>query len=33
LIECEIIAKNILIMRARGGDKYSGYEKIEFDMK
>jgi hypothetical protein len=32
-IECEIIAKNILIMRARRGDKYSGYEKIEFDMK
>ncbi|MCP8307189.1 MAG: hypothetical protein H3Z53_08490 [archaeon] len=33
LIEYEIIAKNILIMRARRGDRYSGYEKIVFNMK
>jgi hypothetical protein len=31
--EYEIVAKNILIMRARRGDKYSGYEKIVFDMR
>lgn len=32
-IEYEIVAKNILIMRARRGDRYSGYEKILFDMR
>ena len=31
-IEFEIVAKNILIMRARRGDRYSGYEKIVFDL-
>ncbi|MGB9659969.1 MAG: hypothetical protein ACPLY9_05580 [Nitrososphaerales archaeon] len=32
-IEYEIVAKNILIMRGRKGDKYSGYERIIFDIK
>ena len=32
-IEYEIVSKNILIIRARTGDRYSGYEKITFDMK
>ncbi|MGQ9469185.1 MAG: hypothetical protein ACUVTD_05090, partial [Nitrososphaerales archaeon] len=32
-IEYEIIAKNILIMRARRGDRYSGYEKIMFNIR
>lgn len=31
-IEFEIVGKNILIMRARTGDRYSGYEKIVFDV-
>jgi len=28
----EIVSQNILIMKARKGDKYFGYEKIVFDM-
>ncbi|NWG09294.1 MAG: hypothetical protein HXX80_03120 [Nitrososphaerales archaeon] len=32
-MEYEIVAKNILIVRARRGDEYSGYEKIIFCMK
>ncbi|MEM3538663.1 MAG: hypothetical protein QW193_05180 [Nitrososphaerales archaeon] len=31
-IEYEIVANKILIMRARKGDKYSGYEKIVFNV-
>jgi hypothetical protein len=31
-IEYEIVNKNILIMRAREGDKYSGHEKILFNI-
>ncbi|MCP8320794.1 MAG: hypothetical protein H3Z52_07630 [archaeon] len=32
-VEYEMIAKNILIMRARREDRYSGYEKIVFYMR
>jgi hypothetical protein len=31
-IEFEIVTKNILIMRARKGDGYSGYERIVFNV-
>ncbi|MCP8304033.1 MAG: hypothetical protein H3Z50_00965 [archaeon] len=32
-IDYEVVAKNILIMRARRGDRYSGSERIEFDVR